>query len=566
MDVFTKNLMPSIPLHEAADFFISVKTAGWMDAPDEDGNLEGRFASPKDDVLKKILEVTAVKFKKFVAYHVYGETMRALAQHTTGEQFREHSEHERAAAEYYLKRASVLNSGPVNLPDDIKPPPPSTDPTQIIKRMIRVEQESIYAQRELHKAVGAENPMRVKIEEIMTEDQHHLDELWQLLGSDATKKTQTATDTKTASAKMRMSLTQVVDQLMSGQMPEGKAGFFKQASAALRFKLAAGPMGFGEGAAGTQDGAPAMQETPTAQQPQPQAAPSLEQAPTLPANYLGAELAGRVSQQQNEANYYRQRMQQALSENQMLQQQMAETQSSMTQLQQQSQLAGNQMQQVTQEAVAAQDRALTHSMEAARMRMGMQKLREQMLQVASQDPNTVAPGMPGLTPDMTGAPVDVMSSGATQQPGAQPAPGAVPADAGMPAGAGGAEESQPAESKPSQSQTEKAGSVLAQRLGGAALLGGLGAYEGATAGNRIPELESQVADMESSPTPGGFRHAVSLAKAKAQLEIARASKADPRTAALMGGAGGALLGSQLGPAAVGLYNRSKGNIQRLRNI
>jgi hypothetical protein len=65
--------------------------------------------------------------------------------------------------------------------DDIEPPPPSTEPFGILKTMIRAEQEMIFAQRELLKLVGDENPMRIGIEEAMSHDAHHLDELWQIM-------------------------------------------------------------------------------------------------------------------------------------------------------------------------------------------------------------------------------------------------------------------------------------------------------------------------------------------------------------------------------------------------
>lgn len=180
---FDAGILNGIPQHVAADYFLHIKKAGWADAPDETGVLEGQFAAPVEQVIASISEVAAAKFKLMVAYHIYAESMRGLAQHPIGEVFHEHAEMERAAAEAYLKRAAVLGSGPVHLPE-IETPPASSDPIGIIMVLARAEQEAIAAQTELRQMVGELNPLGFQIEQFMIEDQHHLDELWQMLPQD----------------------------------------------------------------------------------------------------------------------------------------------------------------------------------------------------------------------------------------------------------------------------------------------------------------------------------------------------------------------------------------------
>lgn len=179
-------LLHGIPRHEAADFFLRIKKAGWADAPDETGALEGQFIVPVEQVTSLLSQAAAEKFKLMIAYHVYAESMRGIAQHACAEVFHEHSEHERAAAEAYLKRAAVLGSGPIHLPE-CEPPPASSDPVGILMALARAEQEAIALQGQLRQAVGESNPLGFQIEQFMIEDQHHLDELWQMMPQDVVR-------------------------------------------------------------------------------------------------------------------------------------------------------------------------------------------------------------------------------------------------------------------------------------------------------------------------------------------------------------------------------------------
>lgn len=182
---FERSIMGGgIPMEEAAGFFHRIKTAGWTDPPDETGMLEGQFVAPVEQVVAKVGEVVAAKFRKAVAYYIYAQSMRGLAQQSIADEFMEHACQEQCAAEAYLKRAAVLGGGPVHVPE-IETPPASAQPLDILMRMARAEQEGIAAQRELRAMVGEENPFRAQIDQFMVEDQYHLDELWQLMPSDA---------------------------------------------------------------------------------------------------------------------------------------------------------------------------------------------------------------------------------------------------------------------------------------------------------------------------------------------------------------------------------------------
>lgn len=169
-----------IPLHEAASFFTGIKKfAEWTDPPDMTGQLEGMFNVPVEQVLDKLKSIIAMKFRKMVGYYTYAQSFRDHAWRAIKIEFYEHAEDEQEDAEFYVKRAVALG-GPVHM-EDIAAPPPSNNPYSILKMMARAEQEAIAAQRELLKMVGDENPMKTGIDEALHHDQHHLDEMWQIM-------------------------------------------------------------------------------------------------------------------------------------------------------------------------------------------------------------------------------------------------------------------------------------------------------------------------------------------------------------------------------------------------
>lgn len=169
-----------IPLHEAAHFFVGIKKfAEWTDPPDMTGTLEGQFNVPVEQVLEKLKAIIAMKFRKMVGYFTYAQSFRDHAWRAIKDEFGEHAHDEHEDAEFYVKRAVALG-GPVHM-EDIAAPPPSNNPLGILKMMARAEQEAIAVQRELLQLVGDENPMRVGIEEALHHDQHHLDEMWQVM-------------------------------------------------------------------------------------------------------------------------------------------------------------------------------------------------------------------------------------------------------------------------------------------------------------------------------------------------------------------------------------------------
>jgi len=445
-----------------------------------------------------------------------------------------------------------------------------------------------------------------------------------------------------ASARMRKSAAQrVIDDLLAGRMPDGKAGHYKTASEHKEVDLsglkhvgresirAVGDLyeknleglktiatyaytnkkkhgsvklAYGAGAVAPQQDQPAQMAAPQAA-PQPGEAgqspnpgtPSMASSPqqpiSMPTNYLGAELAAQQAQQQNEANFYRDRMMKAVQENQGLQQQISESQSSLEQLQQQVAMSGTQIQSATQQAVQAQDSALQQSVLAAKMRMGMQQMRAQMMQIASQDPSAIAEqdaqaagaaaqGQGGPVPQATNtagfAPPGMAPEAGSAAPGnvgsaGQPAPG--DAGGGTPEGNATAAPAEP-EAKPSKPAAAKPKHEISVKTSGAkksvlrhagemtirnapwlAAGGAVGAGLQLRKRHHQEALKDRVKKLDGRH--GTFGESLALSKAKARLEEAHATKEHPRGAAVYGAAKGAVGGLLAGQLARQIHSAVK---------
>lgn len=166
-------------LAEIASSFIKIKTAAkQVDPPDETGALEGKFSAPVEQVLALMGEIVKDEFETIYAYHVYANSLRDLAHSAIADHFDTHADDELGHADFLLQRMAVLG-GPVNVPD-VQAPPPATDPVEIVKIMIRYEQEAIAKWRALIMMMG-DSPMKITVEDYAAKELEHLDDLWQLL-------------------------------------------------------------------------------------------------------------------------------------------------------------------------------------------------------------------------------------------------------------------------------------------------------------------------------------------------------------------------------------------------
>lgn len=513
-----------IPLDEAAGYFWKLKHAGWDEPPDVTGALEGQFTVPLEQALQLVTQVVGEKFKLMIAYYTYAESLRDLAQHSVGEVFHEHAAQELGAAEYYLKRASVLG-GAVHL-ETIDPPPASTDPIHIVQTLMRAEQEAIAVQRQLHQMLGTENPMRIEVERILTEDQHHLDELWQMLPPELHEAGAGAMAPAVPDAAPTAA-PQSPQPPSTGSAGEGEgpspaeAAVPKEAALKMKFAYAMHKIGFG-----------------------------------MPVDqYLANEQEGMQAQQQNEAEFFRQQLQQVSQTSAATSQQLSDAQMQLQQLQEQQAQVGTTIQAANDEALGASDEAMRQTQLAANMRLGYQKLRSQIIELASQDPEALG-GLPGDVPQGAGASATPgMGVGTPESTGQAVDPGMAAAGDGGPGMPGAAK---PSDGSAAQNPTATATTGMPKLGGfGSALMQHLAPASGAVAGGIIgaksalgkaKELPArgQALEQANQANDGSFAQALEVAKARAGVAESEGAAVHPIRTALVGGLKGAGMGAALG--------------------
>lgn len=209
LDIGLSTKLGSVPFVDAAPFFVAIKKLAEFQqqppqetaSPDTSGETQIQvqhdevsppqaaaapmsmdpesFTAPVEQVINVMIQAVANEFKTQMAYVVYANTLRDLSRHGIAEEFESHAGNELEHAKYLLRRLSVLSPQGVQLPP-AEPPPPSSDPHQIIQTMIEYEQQGLITWRQLQQMVG-ENPTKYTIEQFLMQEQEHLDELQQLL-------------------------------------------------------------------------------------------------------------------------------------------------------------------------------------------------------------------------------------------------------------------------------------------------------------------------------------------------------------------------------------------------
>jgi len=446
MNAFDR-LSYSIPLADASSFFIKLKTAAVTDPPDETGMLEGEFEAPVEEVIGVMKELVENEFKTMMAYHVYANSLRDLAHSSIAEEFEEHAEKELEHANYLLRRMSVLG-GPIQI-GEIEPPPASSEATDIIQTMIRYEQEGIAKWKILHSMMG-ENPSKYDIEQFLTNELHHLDELWQLLPQEAhqpvlhgkalpgmpgdpmaqplaapvepasTESIPAPTDQagKTAASidwadkklvaaadkvfkrtgkkpytlNMAEDASKLTGSLKAQHTQAGKTHRtssphnrsairaqvkeIREKSAAavkMRFSLALHKLADGEIGGAATEGAQMSAPTP---------------AKTMPTNYLAAEQIAQQAQNMNESTFYRQQLETQKLQAQAAQQQAEQQAQQLSEMQNQVAISGTEAQAASQQALQSQQEATQSAQMSANMRLGLERMRTQLMDLAAQDPAT----------------------------------------------------------------------------------------------------------------------------------------------------------------------------------
>lgn len=145
---------------------------------------------PRAALIKALAGMVSHDLRLQLAYLFYAETASGIGRGELAELFREHAEQEVADAAYFMRRIAVLQPGGVLIP----PPPspePVTDTAAMLDVLIEAEERGIAYLQSLHGMVG-EDPMRFTIEQMLSDEQTHLDRLVQFRGAPAPAEPATA--------------------------------------------------------------------------------------------------------------------------------------------------------------------------------------------------------------------------------------------------------------------------------------------------------------------------------------------------------------------------------------
>lgn len=640
-------------------------------------------APPAPDVASLMAAVVQNEFRSVLAYTVYAQTLRDLARESLAEEFQEHADEELEHAEFLLRRLAVLGGQPPLT--DIPMPPPASDPVQIVTHLIQLEQESIAAWQALHASVG-EDPTKYKIEEYLSAEQEHLDDLIRLLPEQPTA-TPPPVDAGTSLPPAPTNQPQKddggasvkVDLKPGGEKVGAVADYAIPAAAVLGMgALGTGGVLLGMGERGRKQinkevhdprlysnlrgmfesdaervaahsklpgrqdsvlaamhhgfnrtkeagfaerllpgtesyysdrmlsvlqGLPPKVFTPEGaldgvtnpnttlsgeklaakhalafklaadeMMAAPNTGGNLPQVDPQTSAMLQNEMEGQEAQQQNEAEYYKQRFAEAQQQLEAATQASEQAAAQAQQLQQQAEQnqmalssAQNQAQQATalamQQVMQAGDEKLQQQMQAAQMRMAFQEMRGQLMNLASQEPpsqvlaDPAAMGAPpagqvapGQAPPEA-QPQDAASAPAGQAPDPQAPPGQ-PGPGGEQTANAGSEPSEAAgKGKGATSVTVKQGSFKDHALGAGlgAAIGGIGTAAEAGFGDEArATLKSRISQLEQEQ--GSFPQAMRLVASKGLLGASEAAAQHPVGATIMGSLVGAGIGASTEPA------------------
>lgn len=591
MNPFDSLLSSRIPMDEGASFFIGLKKLATTELePDLTGTLEGRFAAPLPEVLLALLECIRLHMRRTYAYTVYSTSVRDVAQGAVHEMFEELSIEAREHTEYLTRRAAVLG-GPVHAPD-IEAPPPATDLFEIVRYLIRMEQDSIAAGQKLRSLVG-ENPLKFLVEQQLLEQQHGLDRLWSLLPHTADTPATVGTDP----------LLLADDGAPPEELPAGMAPPPVESAPA---KLSMHPAlrlcrVLGVKAASQLEDQLQEQEVSAAGV---QAAPSDNYQDNSVQNWLQREQILRAHEEANASQFYTERFRNAMEQLKAIQEQQQATDQQMAALQQQAQQAQQSISAAQQQAQMVEDAAM-QNLQIASQRTATALQQNQQLQDQLLAQQQLAIGERGKHQELRGtlmqlaqgaaptsfAPPQVNLDPSQQQPGvpgadgggAPGAPGGAAPPAGptdvvpgaqgpqtQPAQAGG-EAGQPpqgaqptAQAKVSAAEQEQLGGTfrsmasnpVAQRLVGAAAGAGLGYHWGQQQGEKfkaqLPALRARAEELRGKRQEGTLtmREALESIRNATETTAGELHEADPSVVGRMMMIPSAVAGSRALPLMV----------------
>jgi bacterioferritin (cytochrome b1) len=177
-DLFPK---PRMPRSMAFTMLAGLKIAAEELQQAEAEGPASPFAVPVDEVLLHLKGLIAHEFKMHQWYTYYAEVLRGENRAGAAELFEELAPKELEDAQYFLRRASALRPGALQLPA-IPSPAAKDDLAGILQIMLVEEERAVLLLGHLRNVVG-QDPMGYALEGMMAEEQGHADQLKQHLAA-----------------------------------------------------------------------------------------------------------------------------------------------------------------------------------------------------------------------------------------------------------------------------------------------------------------------------------------------------------------------------------------------
>lgn len=168
-----------IPFYRAATGFTAIKKAAEMGVPDTPGAAMAMPTPPAGNIhvcCQMMAQLVSLKFAKQQAYIIYGTLMQSIAQDANYKDWEDHAETEQEHAQFFLRRLNAMQGEGFEIPPP-PPIPPLKQPDMILNQLIFLEEQALALLTQLRATLEESDPTRFMVEQIMTEDQYHLDQL-----------------------------------------------------------------------------------------------------------------------------------------------------------------------------------------------------------------------------------------------------------------------------------------------------------------------------------------------------------------------------------------------------
>lgn len=147
--------------------------------PDITGKYEGKFKVPIKKMIGMLNQILMAEYAQWMRYYHYSLVLRGHCRDALAEEFAAHAEEELGHADKIAMRVIGLGGYPIPRMDD--QPSPLKKAEEIIKELLFREQKGMELYRQVHAQCGGNEGTRQVLEENMTLEQEHIDDLWRLL-------------------------------------------------------------------------------------------------------------------------------------------------------------------------------------------------------------------------------------------------------------------------------------------------------------------------------------------------------------------------------------------------